>query len=175
MALPDYEIRPSGRRTRTMTAFREECRIVVVVPAHLSLRQRHELIPPLLERFLAKEVAQRPPRADHELTERARRLFDEHLTPAVGEPAPSIGVRWVSNQKQRWGSCTPETGEIRVSDRLRTVPSFVLDYVLLHELAHLVERDHTARFWQLVGGHGEAARARGFLEGLDFARAVGPA
>ena len=79
-------------------------------------------------------------------------------------PAP-VAVRWVANQRQRWGSCTPSTGVIRLSDRLQAMPSWVVDYVLVHELAHLVEAAHSPAFWRLVRGYPEAERARGYLEG----------
>lgn len=153
-----------------MTAFREHGRLVVVVPAAMTARQRRDLIPPLVERFLAREDTAAAPRGEEALTERARALYERHLQPAVGGPVPPIGVRWVGNQQRRWGSCSPETGEIRLSDRLRTMPAWVVDYVLVHEAAHLVERHHTARFRQLEARYPEAGRARAFLEGVEFAR-----
>lgn len=153
-----------------MTAFREGGSLVVVVPEDLSARQRRELVPGLVERFLTKEAKQRPPRADSELTDWAVALYRTWIAPHAAGPEPAIGVRWVDNMASRWGSCTVETGEIRLSDRLRTMPAWVVDYVLLHEVAHLEERQHSARFWRLVNAQAESTRARGFLEGVDFAR-----
>lgn len=165
-----YEVRESARRTRTMTAFREGGRLVVVVPGHMTARQRRELIPGLVQRFLAKEARQKPPRADHELTARALELYRAYVAPHAEAREPAIGVRWVGNMAQRWGSCTISTGEIRISDRLQSMPSWVVDYVLLHEVTHLVEREHSSRFWSIVNDHAESPRARGFLEGVDFTR-----
>jgi predicted metal-dependent hydrolase len=71
-------------------------------------------------------------------------------------------VRW-AEQRTQWGSCTPSTGEIRISTRLAQWPPWVLDYVLVHELAHLVELNHSAAFHQLVDRYPLAERARGFL------------
>ncbi|QIK73288.1 M48 family metallopeptidase [Propioniciclava coleopterorum] len=170
MPAEDYEVRPSRRRTRTMTAFREEGRLVVVVPEHMTARQRRDLIPGLVERYLSKEARQRPPRADQEITQRAVELYQAYIAGHTDQPEPTIGARWVSNMASRWASCTPTSGEIRVSDRLQAMPSWVLDYVLLHEVAHLVEREHNDRFWQLVHAHAESQRARGFLEGVDYVR-----
>jgi hypothetical protein len=79
----------------------------------------------------------------------------------------------VDNQQRRWGSCTPADGTIRVSSRLRSMPAYVVDYVLVHELAHLLEAQHDARFWALVARYPRAERARGFLEGVETARADG--
>lgn len=157
-----------------MTAFRENGQVVVVVPEHLTQRQQRVLVPGLVESFLAKERRQGPPRADDELTRRARDLYEAWVAPQVGGETPRMGVRWVANMKHRWGSCTASTGEIRISDRLRDLPGWVVDYVLLHEVVHLVEHEHSPRFWELVHAHPESRRARGFLEGLDHAgRATG--
>ncbi|HRL50659.1 MAG TPA: M48 family metallopeptidase [Propioniciclava sp.] len=170
MPTEGYEVRDSSRRTRTMTAFREEGRLVVVVPEHMTARQRRALIPGLVERYLTKEARQRPPRGDHEISSRARELYRSYIAPHTDQPEPVIGARWVSNMASRWASCTPSSGEIRVSDRLQTMPAWVLDYVLLHEVAHFVEREHNDRFWHLVNAHTESPRARGFLEGVDHVK-----
>lgn len=168
----EYEIRVSARRRRTMTAFREAGRLVVVVPAASTARQRRELVPPLVDRFLARELRGRAPRGDSELSERVRALYRTYLEPAVGATPPELGARWVTNQRRRWGSCTPGTGEIRVSDRLLSMPSWVVDYVLVHEAAHLIERDHNARFHALVARYPDTERAKAFLEGYEFGRAA---
>lgn len=162
-----YDIRISRRRTRTMAAFREEGRVVVVVPAHLTEHQRRELIPPLVERFLAREESKRPPRGDAELTRRAEALHDAHVAPYVEGARPAFGVRWVSTMRSRWGSCTQSTGEIRISDRLRTMPDWVVDHVLIHELTHLHVAGHSPRFHAIAGAHPQAERAEGFLAALD--------
>jgi len=65
-----------------------------------------------------------------------------------------------------------EDGSIRVSERLRSVPSWVLDYVLVHELAHLRVPGHDAAFWSLVTRYPRAERARGYLDGLSAGAAL---
>jgi len=170
MAVEDYEVRGSARRTRTMTAFREAGKLVVVVPDHMTPGQRREMVPGLVARFLAKEQRARPPRTDDELTARGVELYRTYIGPYSAGPEPVMGVRWVSNMVHRWGSCTIGTGEIRLSDRLQAMPTWVVDHVLLHEVAHLEEREHNERFWRLVNANPESSRARGFLEGVDFAR-----
>jgi Protein of unknown function DUF45 len=156
-----------------MTAFRQEGRLIVVVPAHMSARQRRDLVPPLVEKFLTGEAVRSAPRGDAALTNRVRRLYETHLLPVIGGVVPPLGARWVTNQDARWGSCTPGTGEIRVSHRLRPMPTWVVDYVLVHEAAHLVEREHSARFHSLVARYPDAERAKAFLEGVEFARRHG--
>ncbi|MDO5535034.1 MAG: M48 family metallopeptidase [Propionibacteriaceae bacterium] len=171
METESYEVRSSGRRKRTMTAYREGGELVVVVPSHLSQRQRDELVPPLVARFLAKEAGRRPPRGDAELTARAVELYRAYVAPHSTGPEPALGVRWVTTMEHRWGSCTITTGEIRLSAHLQGMPAWVVDCVLLHEVTHLLVREHNADFWAIVNAHPEAARARGFLEGVEHARA----
>ncbi len=81
-------------------------------------------------------------------------------------------MRWVDNQKSRWGSCTPGDRTIRLSARLQGMPQWVVDYVLIHELAHLLESGHDARFWAWVDNYPRAERARGYLEGWSAAAQV---
>ncbi|MGH8889748.1 MAG: M48 metallopeptidase family protein, partial [Acidothermaceae bacterium] len=85
-----------------------------------------------------------------------------------GRTEPS-SVRWVANQNSRWGSCTPADRTIRLSERLRVMPSWVIDYVLVHELAHLIEIGHGPRFQELVDRYPKAERARGYLLGVSAA------
>jgi predicted metal-dependent hydrolase len=82
-------------------------------------------------------------------------------------------VRWVHNQNSRWGSCTPSDRSIRLSRRLQGMPSWVIDYVLVHELAHLLEPGHTTTFWAWVDRYPKAERAKGFLEGVAAASQLG--
>lgn len=81
-------------------------------------------------------------------------------------------VTWSDNQRWRWGSCTPSAGTIRISSRLAGEPAWVLDYVLVHELAHLDVAHHDSRFWEIVGRYPLAERARGFLiaRGLESSK-----
>lgn len=69
----------------------------------------------------------------------------------------------------RWGSCTPSTGAIRLSTRLAAFPDWVVDYVIVHELAHLLEPGHDKRFWAWVDRYPKAERAKGYLTGWSAA------
>ena len=77
------------------------------------------------------------------------------------EPAEIV---FSKRQQTRWGSCTPSTGRIRISDRVAGFPPWVIDYVIVHELVHLVVADHSPDFWQLVNRYDRAERARGYLD-----------
>ena len=160
------EVRRSRRRTRTVTAFRERDTIVVVVPHRMSRADEQSFVESMVAKVLAREARTAVPRGDAALRERAAELAGRYLAPATGGAAPEpADVRWVTNQQRRWGSCTPATGVIRLSHRLQPMPAWVIDYVLVHELAHLVEASHSTAFWRLVAGYPDAERAKGFLEG----------
>ena len=74
-----------------------------------------------------------------------------------------------ADQNTRWGSCTPARGTVRISDRVQGMPGWVIDYVLLHELAHLIEPGHGEDFWALLAAYPHTERARGFLLGVSHA------
>jgi predicted metal-dependent hydrolase len=163
---PVVEVRRSERRRRTVSAYRDGERVVVLIPGQFSRAEEREWVDKMLERLAARD--QRARRTDIELTARAKRLADRYLAehPAAGQPS---SVRWVGNQNGRWGSCTPTDRTIRISDRIMDMPDWVIDYVLLHELVHLVVPSHSTKFWALVARYPRAERARGYLEGISAA------
>lgn len=162
---PRVVVRRSDRRRRTVTARRERDAIVVLLPSHLSQADEQRYVSDLVAKLLAREAKTAAPRSDEDLLRRADDLRSRYLAARAPDAAALTSVVWVSNQQRRWGSCTPSTGSIRLSDRLKAMPDWVVDYVLLHELAHLVEPCHSPRFWQLVDAYPCADRAQGFLEG----------
>ena len=159
-------VRRSARRARTVTAFREPDALVVCIPAAFSGAEEREWVPRMVERLLAQEARRRPD--DAALARRAHDLSARHLQ---GRSRPT-SVRWVANQHARWGSASTADGAIRLSDRLLGMPGWVVDYVLVHELAHLLEPGHGPAFWLLVEAYPRAERARGYLEGFAAARAA---
>ncbi|KUH40148.1 MULTISPECIES: M48 family metallopeptidase [Streptomyces] len=154
------EVRRSTRRRRTVSAYREGDRTIVLIPARMSQAEERRWVTQMLDKLAAQESRRRP--GDSELAERAERLSAQYL----GGRARPASVRWVTNQNTRWGSCTPAEGSIRLSHRLQGMPEYVVDYVLLHELAHLLVPGHGPRFWQLLDSYPRTERARGYLEGV---------
>jgi predicted metal-dependent hydrolase len=163
-ANPEVEVVRSARRRRTISAFRSGDRIVVQVPARLTRAEEQEWVDRMVRRVLAGERRRR--RSDDDLVARARGLSERYLD---GRARPAA-VRWVDNQQRRWGSCTPADATIRLSRRLASLPDYVIDSVLLHELAHLLEPGHGPRFRALVARYPQLERAEGFLDGYDAAR-----
>lgn len=166
-AAPQVEVRRSSRRRRTVTAYRERDTIVVLIPQRMSKSDEQAFVADMVRKVLAREARTAGPRGDTELIERARCLARTHLGPLLESTPEPAGVAWVTNQRQRWGSCTPSTGMIRLSHRLQAMPGWVIDYVLVHELAHLVEPNHSPAFWRLAESYPESERAKGYLEGYQ--------
>ena len=163
---PAVEVRRSRRRKRTVSAYRRDGKVIVMIPDRFTRTEEAEWVTTMLERLDRSEKRRR--RTDDQLMRRARELGREYLHDKV-EPT---SVRWVGNMTTRWGSCTTSTREIRLSDRLQPMPPWVVDYVLLHELAHLIEPTHSKRFWHWVDRFGNAERAKGYLEGVAHATAM---
>ncbi|MEV4636505.1 M48 family metallopeptidase [Actinoplanes sp. NPDC049548] len=163
---PVVEVRRSQRRRRTVSAYREGERVVVLIPDRFSRAEETEWVARMLARLAARE--ERVRRTDNELLGRAHKLIARYLADHAEQVVPA-SVRWVTNQNGRWGSCTPDDGTIRISHRIQEMPDWVIDYVLLHELTHLVVPSHNAAFWELVSRYPKAERARGYLEGISAA------
>jgi len=153
------EVRRSPKRRSTVSAYRDGERTVVLIPARMSRAEERRWVAVMLERLASQETRRKP--SDGMLLDRARDLSARFFNGA----ADPTTVRWVTNQRHRWGSCTPSDRSIRLSTRLRGMPKYVVDYVLVHELAHLFVAGHGPHFWQLVARYPKAERARGYLEG----------
>jgi len=166
--VPQVEVRRSKRRRRTVSAYRDGDRVIVMIPASLSRREEAEWVDKMLARLAKSEQRRRP--SDEALMKRAHALSDRYL----GGLAIPESVRWVDNQESRWGSCTPGDRSIRLSARLQGMPSWVIDYVLIHELAHLFEPSHNDRFWGWVDRYPQAERAKGYLLGWSAAVRLDP-
>ena len=139
-----------------------------MIPASLSRKEEAEWVETMLARLEKSERRRKP--SDADLMKRAGALSDRYL----GGLALPESVRWVDNQEARWGSCTPGDRTIRLSARLQGMPSWVIDYVLVHELAHLFEAHHNARFWGWVDRYPHAERAKGYLIGWSTAARLEP-
>lgn len=142
----------SERRKRTLQAYLRDGRIKVMVPAGLDIDEEQRLIEELTSKIRRKATS-----AEVDLGQRAKQLADRY-----GLPFPSEIV-WSDRQMKRWGSCTPGDGRIRISRRLASLPGWVLDSVIVHELAHLEVAGHGPDFKTLVGRYALTERARGYL------------
>jgi predicted metal-dependent hydrolase len=158
-AIDDLVIVRSRRRKRTAAIRERAGQVEVLLPAGLSADLERDLVDRLVGRLKRRRLRDD---SDADLESRARRLSERYLE---GRAQPT-SVRFVDNMERRWGSATPATGTVRISRQLADVPTWVLEYVLLHELCHLVVDDHSRAFWRLLGRYPRAERARGYLLAL---------
>lgn len=158
--LPALEIHRSPRRRRSASAAADDTAIVVRLPLGIPADEEERLIASLVRKVSgADRAAARG--GDEALERRAAQLADRYL-----DGVRPTSVRWSTRMRRRYGSCTPADGSIRISQQLATAPAYVLDHVLVHELAHLRVPGHGAPFHALLERHPESARARGWLEGF---------
>jgi len=156
-ALP-VEVVRSRRRTKTVQAREVDGRLEVRIPAWMSAADERGWVAEMQRR-----VAERSrPLDDAGLAARAATLARRYRLPAPNS------VRWSERHRRRWGSCTPATGSVRIAARLAAVPPWVLDAVLVHELAHLEVIGHGAAFRALTARYPRTERAEGFLEGFGL-------
>ena len=148
----DVEVIRSAKRRRTAEARIVRGRIEVRIPSWFDADQERETVALLAGRLLRRRELEAV-----DLEERAHTLAARYELPGPRS------IRFVSNQQARWGSCTFTTGDIRISDRLAEFPPWVLDAVIVHELAHLVEPNHSPAFHALVARYPKTERALGFL------------
>ncbi len=147
----------SKKRTKTVSARVVEGEFVVQAPASMSEAELQPIIDKLRQRWQKRKA--RAELDDQALHRRALELNRQYF----GGKLKWDSIKWVANQNSRFGSCTPTNGTIRLSHRLATMPAFVRDYVIVHELAHLVEANHGSKFWKLVNRYPKTERARGYL------------
>ncbi len=167
-AAPVVEVRRSSRRRKSVTAFREHGKIVVVAPARMSKSLVSEYVDELVERII-----QRDERAASlgDLAARARELSLKYLERDVFQTHyVPVTIRWVTNQNTRWGSCTPRDGTIRLSHRLQKMPQYVIDSVILHELTHLLVAGHGPDFYAWLNRFPQLEQADAYLAGYVHAQ-----
>ena len=148
----EVEVVRSTKRRKSVSASIVDGRIVVRMPQWMTKAQEAEYVESLRAKLERQHNA-----TTTDLTERAAALARRYRLPAP------TSIRWVSNQRSRWGSCSPETGDIRITDRIASFPVWVVDAVIVHELAHLVEANHGRRFHELANRYPKQERAHGYL------------
>lgn len=146
------EVVRSKRRRKTVSADLVGDVVRVSMPAWMSKADEERYVTDLVARIARREQRERV-----DVAARAATLARRYDLPT---PA---SVQWMPDRKTQWATCATATREIRVAERVAEFPAWVLDYILVHELAHLREANHSARFWKLVNRYPKAERARGFL------------
>lgn len=158
---PPVELHRSLRRRRGGQASLTDGRVVVRIPAGMPEAEEAAMVDSLVGKVLRRRAVAAVG-GDAALQVRADHLADTYL-----HGIRATSVRWSPRMQHRHGSCSPATGDIRISDRLAVHPGFVVDYVLVHELAHLHVSGHSEAFHRLVDRFPLTERARGYLAGYE--------
>ena len=161
---PAVEIHRSQRRRRGAAARPRGEVVEVRLPADLPASEEERLITGLVEKVTGRARAEALG-GDQALQVRADELADRYL-----EGVRAASVTWSARMTRLLGSCTPAHGTIRISREVAAFPGWVRDYVLVHELAHLVVADHSPAFHDLLARYPHAERAHGWVEGYKAGR-----
>jgi predicted metal-dependent hydrolase len=157
---PPIRIVTSGRRRRTVAARLRSGVLELLVPDWMPRAECERWAEEMRRRLERRMERARP--SDHKLAERARSLNDRHF---------GARLRWNSiafaEMSHLWGSCTFTTGAIRIATRAASLPEWVVDYLVIHELAHLEHSDHGPAFHELENRYPLTERARGYLMAID--------
>ena len=146
------EVIRSNRRKKTVQARVVDGKLRIHIPAYFDAATEAYWVAEMTDRLQRTRAS-----GQVDLEARAATLA---RTYQLRTPAH---ITWSSRQRTLWGSCTPERATVRISDRVAAFPAWVIDYVIVHELAHLDEPSHSAPFWALVDRYPKSERARGYL------------
>ena len=162
----DVEVVRDGRlRTRVHWEWSGN-RVRIRVPRRAPKREVDRMVAEIVDEVKSKRARVRA-RADADLEAMARQINRKYFEREIEWHS----IRWVSNMRKRLGSCTtggPTEGDIRISDRIKGWPQWVIEYVVAHELAHRKHPNHSKEFWAYLSRHPKAERARGFIMGIAF-------
>jgi predicted metal-dependent hydrolase len=145
-----------------MSAYRQGGVVIINIPAHMSKQDEIAAIPEMITMVQRREAIER--KTDDQLLQMGMALLEKYLPDFAIQPA---SINWRS-MSERWGSCTTVDRTIRISDRLIGAPTYVLDYILFHELIHLMISGHDQDFYNYLNRYKDHARAEAFLEGFEI-------
>ena len=151
------------KRVKHVNARLRDDTLLVSAPLHMPETVLAPLIADLA-RKLVRRLRGQAVNAEEDALVLARRV-------ATRFPAPVdiAQVRFVTTQQACWGSYSPTTRTIRLNASLRQMPRWILEYVVVHELAHTVHPNHAPAFWTLVRRvYPKTDQARAFLAGVSW-------
>lgn len=154
----EIKIVRSRRRRRTVSARIVDDMLLVRAPMAISGEDLERTIADFKSRFERKKIKQELDR-NQDLVQIAAKLNEKYF----GNQLKINSVEYVIGQNSRFGCCNYRSANIRISHRIGAMPAWVRNYVLIHEMAHLIEPNHSKAFWAIVYRYRLAERARGFI------------
>lgn len=146
------------RRRKTVSARVVKDTLLISAPAGLSGPRLEGIIADLQSRIERKKARQELNQRE-DLAGIAARFNEKYF----GNALRINSIEYVTDQHSRFGCCNYRTANIRISHRIAAMPLWVRDYVIVHEMAHLIEPNHSSAFWDIVSRYKLAERARGYL------------
>lgn len=151
-------VKKSARRKRTVRARLKNGLMEVTAPLNIDNKQLDKIIENLKQRFEKKEKKDTLNREDR-LTERAQKLNKKYFDGKL----KLKHIEYSVEQTRSFGICYSKRETIYINGCLKEMPRWVEDYVIIHELAHLIHPNHSKEFWQLVRHYPKTERAIGYL------------
>jgi predicted metal-dependent hydrolase len=152
----------SRRRKKTIQTKYGDGRLWIYFPAGMSTKDEQKWIDRMIERNERWRQRRTLKNSDTWLQQHAQELNKKYFDGAL-----NFFIMFVTNQNSRFGSCTSIDKTIRISERVIAMPSWVQDYIIIHELTHLLYPDHSKKFWSKVNQYKYAERAKGYLIAVD--------
>lgn len=157
MSQRDITIIRSDRRKKTIQAKLQDEKLCILLPSGMTKVEEKKWIDKMIKKFEGRQQKKKL-NSNGLLIKRAQELNNKYFDGAL-----IFKIKYVTNQASRFGSCSTATNTIRISDRIADMPQWVRDYIIIHELAHLINADHSKKFWEKVNQFKYAERARGYL------------
>jgi predicted metal-dependent hydrolase len=165
-------VNPDSRLRRTVRWMLRGSEIQMRVPQSMNRSQIEKMIEDILPR-IARQRKRARKQADVNLMTRAAEINAAYF----GGELTWHTIRWVKNMDRRLGSFTTggtTDGDIRISERIRRWPQYVIDYILAHEMCHRIFPNHSAEFWAYLSRYPHTEKAIGFVEGVAYAEGTDP-
>lgn len=158
MPINAIKILRSKKRRRTVSARLVKDILIVRAPESIPGSRLQKVIAELKARIERKQLKEDLNKREG-LAQRAKEFNSRYFENKLNISR----IEYVTDQHSKLGCCNYRTGHIRISHRISAMPQWVRDYVIIHELAHLVVPDHSRAFWDIVNRYRLAERARGYL------------
>lgn len=159
----EIKITRSEKRKSTIGARIKNGIMYVNAPVDIPDIKLQKIIEKFKLRFEKKKL-KRELSKTHNLMEILQRLNERYFEGKIQVNS----IEYSANQDKKFGCCNCKARIIRISHQLAQMPDWVRDYVIIHEMAHIIEPNHSDSFWDIVNRYKLAERARGYLIAKGF-------
>jgi predicted metal-dependent hydrolase len=158
--ISDIKITRSAKRRRTIGAQLINNIMYVYAPSNMPDEKLNTVIASFKEKF-TRGMLKKKLNTEKPLKEIAQILNKKYFKNMLD--ISSICIEYVTGQTHKFGCCNYQSKSIRISHQIAQMPDWVRDYVIMHELAHLIEPNHSKSFWDIVSEYKLSERAKGYL------------